>query len=44
MTSIPIEHTGRYRCPACPRGFHSLRAKKLHMKAEHPRKKVKNRG
>lgn len=39
MTAIPPEHEGRYRCPVCPFGFHSLSEKKHHLKTVHPRPK-----
>jgi hypothetical protein len=35
MTAMPIEHTGRYRCPACPLGFHTLQDKKHHLRESH---------
>lgn len=38
MTAIPFEHEGRYRCPACPRGFSTLAEKKAHVRSEHPKK------
>jgi hypothetical protein len=37
MTAIPIEHTGRYGCPACPARFATLQLKKQHIKDKHPR-------
>ena len=38
MTAIPIEFEGRYKCPVCPRGYHTLADKKHHIKTKHPKK------
>lgn len=43
MTAIPPEWEGRFRCPACPLGFHTLQDKKHHIRAEHPRPKKPKR-
>jgi hypothetical protein len=44
MTALPEEHTGRYRCPVCPFGFHSLKDKKVHLRDEHPRPNHQRKG
>lgn len=35
MTALPFEYEGRYRCPVCPLGFHSLPEKKQHIRIHH---------
>lgn len=43
MTALPFEYEGRYRCPVCPLGFHTLQDKKKHVRVAHPRPKKSKR-
>ena len=37
MTAVPLEHTGRYGCPVCPRRFTDLAEKKKHVRKHGPK-------
>lgn len=39
LAGIELEEVGRYDCPVCAKRFETLRDKRIHLKAEHPRPK-----